>query len=307
MEMHFDNEYIVMVLVFLCVLVCCRPILESVVWWAQMLRGCSGTCVPCFFLECGSLSCVSAAVRFAVLVMAMSQPAWLALSLPLHSALTGHYPRPTVTLFSVDAAARNISTGETGTVMLEIHAVHSEYMFFALPYTCVSALGLFIWLHKRDAKHISVWEVALFEDPDICLYEFAYFAEIFLMNHAALLATARSIEYSGLLYLSLSLSALVFVFVNSAKFPAPTGPDRLAGMLLFAGLATILCHFWLTAADLACTACVAVGCVHTAVVVAVCVFHSLCQAEAATMAVIVFRATCSVCLTVALTVYVSLA
>lgn len=303
MEMHFDNEYIAIVLVFLSVLVCCRPILESLVWWAQILQDCSRSCIPCFSIECESISCVSTVMRFALLVMAMSQPAWLALSLPVRSAFTGYYPRPMVSLLRVDTSSFNITKEGTD---VDVHAQISEYVFFALPYTCVSALGLFIWLHKRDTKHISVWEAALFEDPDICLYESVYFAEIFLMNHAALLATARTIVYSLLLYFSLTLSAFMFVFVNSAKFPTPTGPDRLAGMFLFAGLSTILCHFWLTLADLACTVCVAVGCVHTAVVVAVCVFHSLCQAEATTMAVIVFRATCSVCLTVTLTVYMSL-
>lgn len=227
MELELENHYVIGVVVFMTVLLCCKNVLEFLQLCVHLSEKCvlDSCCVcPCLYYNHKELLVTSTLVM--ITVCSIGQPIILLVCNAISQHLTDDAGTWTVKLLQVQYnktdirehfAVHNVSRVYESCDMVKVSKV--DAILIALPFALFGAASAWVWFNLKLVGFFDsdpLWDMHLFEDPRMRCYEVLYTFEIFCLIMAlSLLCADPAFLVECLLFSGLTTAILLLFFACS--------------------------------------------------------------------------------------------
>lgn len=256
MQLAFDNNYVVGVVVFMVTMLFCKNMLECMqtlihVWEAVM---CKDLCFcPCVNFHHAEL--VRKSVLHGLCVFSVFQPLILLLVQKTTEKMLGHEPFWTVNMGFVQLETRAFThSTDNGTSPYDslehpckLSFSEVDAVLLVMPYTLVAASSTWTWISLQQQGYFSsdpLWNEELFIDARMQLYELLYSLQTFLLFFALLCMAADPADVEFAFVSSLVLTFLLMYFCAQSHQQHNTDKtEHMISMVLFSLLCTLASFF----------------------------------------------------------------
>lgn len=253
MQLTFDNNYVLAVVVFMLSMLFCKNLLECMQACLQVWQGvmCKDLCFcPCVNVSHAAL--VKQCVFTGMCVFSVFQPLILLVVQKTTEKIQGYPPFWTVNLgvvvFDVDTFTH--SQNHTAVVQKPVSKLsfsEVDAVLLVMPYMLLAASSTWTWVSLQQQGFFNSdpeWNTELFADPRMQLYELLYCGELFMLFFCLLCISAdpADIEYSFVCALVLTFLLMYFCAQSHQQRVAdPT--EHILSMVMFSLLCTLVSLF----------------------------------------------------------------
>ena len=227
MELEFENHYVVGVVVFMAVLLCCKNVLEFLQLCVQLSEKCvlDSCCIwPCFHYNHRELLITTALVG--ITVCSIGQPIILLVCSALGRHLLDHDPMWTARILQVTYNKTAIREHYGRVNVSRVYDIHDtvevselDAILTVMPFALFGAASAWVWFNLKLVGFFDsdpLWDMHLFEDPRMRCYEVLYCLETFCLVAAlAVLSADPALPAQCLLFSGLVTANLLLFFAYS--------------------------------------------------------------------------------------------
>jgi hypothetical protein len=255
MQLTFENNYVIAVVVFMLTMLFCKNMLECIQACIQVSQGlmCHDLCFcPCVHKAHAVL--LRQSLLKAFLLFSVFQPLLLLLVKKISESVLGHPSFWTVNvgyvLINTDAFGHSTNgTAAKTTAESAFTPSFSEMdvVLLVMPFTLASASSTWTWWSLQHEDFFSSdpeWSPELFSDSRMLLYELLYSFEVFTLMCAlfSLASDPASFEYT--IVYSMLLSFLVLFFcAQNRQLRSADQTEQTITMVMFSLLSTLVSFF----------------------------------------------------------------
>lgn len=289
MQVDFQDNYIVVVVVFMVVLWFARNFLEML----QAICGIVDKCSFCCGRECLGYSAqqiCSTCSRQTLAVFCFMQPLIVCLIGVLNRMRGGDFDS-TVQLctLQVNSSALVYKHGGllNGTSVVQLNAdsscVEVDLTFIVLPFACMVSISTLSWVKvtsSGDLYQESVWDDTVYEAGEqnsVFFYDLTYFAEIWWMNFAFIISSSSENAFWHLYYVVQALTMGVVFFVAGARFRHSLLLEQWVATLFLLYVLSVLIPYWNHDVQDSCVASIAIAMTHAFCVFVIVAGHYISQ------------------------------
>ena len=305
MQLEFQDNYLLGVLLVLWVLCSCRSLLESCATCVRLVHRGADLCgvAPC------PLGCSGGeGLRQAVVLFCFLQPAVFCGMYLLHRSGPGDRQSSTIlhnavlNSSSLAYAHGNASVWEHDrdnrdavVLLIAANTVQIDYLLVVLPFSVLVSGTSLLWVHCINVRALSAdtkWDSDM---PDaVFVYEMVYYCEVWLMNVSciAVMCSERSLLEVHYAAMTLTLM-LVYALAQARVCTEYSAAGHVISVTVVLAFLAVLLPMWTLMLQTACPVAVGVALVHAGVVLTLAVFHSLACGEAAAGMVLLVRVACT--------------
>lgn len=271
MKIDFDNNYIILVVLFMMFVWFARNLLELLQTVCQMLEHCSCCAPQCIGYNAHYVCNVC--MRQALAVYCFLQPLLLCVANVVHNAKNNNTPS---TVMLCDVAVNTTAFADNATIKLDmLHSTCSviDFVLVAIPYACMVSISTLCWVKLTSMGELNedtLWDDGIYtasEHGSVFYYDLIYFVEIWCMNFAFVLGSTNGSSFWHLYYTGHAITVGMVFFVANARYPRDNIMDHWVGTLVSAYLLSVMIPFWNNTVSTKNTVCVALAATH-----AFCVF-----------------------------------
>jgi len=267
MQVEFQDHYIIVVVLVLWVLCCCRGVLEIFCNGMQQLDKCMD--LSCCDLR-NLLGCHDAAVcgvfaKRLVLLFCFLQP--LLLCLVRLADKEEHMDwHTTVRLYGLAEVQYNQSTAD-GVATAEMEVYEIDYLVLAMPLAVVTSLNCLCFTHWSAMLNGDTdWDDAVGGSDEWWLYEATYYLQTLCMSWLLLALACSEHTVSLVYYAGLAVSLLLWFFMAASRFPHESAAEHWGASIACILLLAALLPLWEGVDRHSCRLPLAAGLVHGAAV-----------------------------------------
>jgi len=263
MQVEFQDHYIIVVVLVLWVLCCCRGVLDILCNGCQALD-------KCLDLSCCDLrpllGCHDAAVwgvfaKRLVLLFCFLQPLLLCLvRLADKEELMDWHTN--VRLYGHVNVLYNQSTADS-VASAELQVYEIDYLVLAMPLAVVTSLNCLCFTHwSATLNGDTDWDGAVGESDEWWLYEATYYLQTLCMSWLLLALACSESTVSLVYYSGLAVSLLLWFFMAASRFPHESAAEHWGASIASILLLAALLPLWEAMDRHSCRLPVAAGLVH---------------------------------------------
>ena len=278
MQVEFQDHYIIVVVLVLWVLCCCRGFLEILCNGMQELDKCMdlSCCDLRGLRDCQDPAVCSVFLKRVVLLFCFLQP--LLLCLVRVADKEKHMDwHTTVRLYAlVPGQHYNWSTAGTephvATAELDVYEI--DFLVMAMPLAVMTSLNCLCFSHWSAMLNGDTdWDDAVGGSEEWFLYETTYYLQTLCMSWLLLALACNENTVSLVYYSGLAISLLLWFFMAASRFPQETTADHWGGSIAFLLLFAALIPLWEGVGRQQCSLYAAAGLVHGAAVFLLVIGH----------------------------------
>ena len=255
MDLTFDGHYVVGITVFMLVMLFCKNLLQMLQSLAQCWQPCCVSCVdawPCPCAHYGHKQMLRVAVIASVYTFSIGQPFLLLLARYLGTSAREN-PLWTVNMVTVMLNASVFEHQHNSSSVqhsrhpdfVRIQVTETDVLLLVMPFALCAAATTWSWLSLQHAGFFSndpVWDVELFRDARMQLYELVYVLEQWLLTLALATLAAEPVDFWYVLCFSATCVLLSCYLLACSRAPLDTQGVNMP-ILAFALLCTIVSVF----------------------------------------------------------------
>ncbi len=271
MKVDFDNNYIVLIVLFMLFIWFARNFVELLQTVCQMLDHCSCCGPECIGYNAHQIC--NTCLRQTLAVYCFVQPLLLCMANVLHNARNDGTAS---TVMLCDVAVN--TTAFATMAKIDLDATQSscsvvDFVMVAIPFACMVSISTLCWVKLTSMGELNqdtLWDEGIYtasEHESVFYYDLTYFVEIWCMNLVFVLGSASGTSFWQLYYTVHAITVGMVFFVASARFPRDNIMDHWVGTLVSAYLLSVMIPFWNNTVSTNSTVCVALAATH-----AFCVF-----------------------------------
>lgn len=255
MDLSFENHYVVGIVIFMLTMIFCSSVLKCVTRVLECSEKCCLACIVTLTCPCvhyGHKEMLRITTMAIIYTFSVGQPFVIILVRQILS-INAHEPLWTVN-FVWEAINRtqfkhqlNISTLEHSVhpLFVKIDVKEIDAIFIIMPFALISSLSTWSWLGLHQAGYFNsdpMWNVDLFKDINIQLYELCYVIELWLLILALSILTSEPVHFSYVVCFSSTCILLICYLIACSRIETQTEGINIP-ILAFAILCTILSIF----------------------------------------------------------------
>jgi len=304
MQVEFQDHYIIVIVLVLWVLCCCRGFLEACTVGMHVLDKCVdlSCCDLRDVLGCHDASVCGVLVKRLVILFCFLQPLLLCVvRLVGKEENLEWYTSVRLFVFAPGAVVvHNSPRRERVPVTVDLELVEIDYLLLAMPLAITTSLNCICFAHwSLTLEGSSDWDEGLGGSEDWFLYEVTYYLQILCMNWLLLALACREQTVTHVYFSGMALSLVMWFFMAASRFPHQTTADHWGSSMAFTVLLMTLLPLWETMRSLTCSMSVAACVVHGLAVFVLVMGHYMALGRASVAQICLLR----FCTTIAYSVF----
>lgn len=227
MDLELKNHYVIGVVVFMTVLLCCKNVLEFLQLCVQLSEKCvlDSCCIcPCLYYNHKELLVTTTLVT--ITVFGIGQPVILLVCNAISQHLTDYKRTWTVGLLQVTynkTAIHDHYAVQNASRVYELYdsltVSQVDAILTVLPFALFGAASSWVWFNLKVVGYFDgdpLWDMHLFEDPRMRCYEVLYCVETFcLITALSMLCADPAFPVESFLFSGLTTANLLLFFACS--------------------------------------------------------------------------------------------
>ena len=301
MELEFKSEYLLVLVLVLCVLCMCRQMTAISSSVLEIMERCECSCPSC---PCFEGMRAKEVLRKGVIVYICMLPVTFNLIFFGHSffskfdwassiALMDWYANETSVVYPHSDA---VSESRPLSLAPVSSAIVMDYMFCVMPFACSALLSCCVWVHytthaERGCSHLLAADTQWDHDLPAALlgYELAYSVEMFCMNFSMIAVSSSGRSAAEVLLATIALSLIMCTFLTFSRQRHEDSLQQTAMACMFFLLAIVLCVLWSVMLQRSCVVSCGIAVVHATCVALIVGFHFGANGAASASAVVLLR------------------